>query len=73
MINQEKTLELVDRSQRKDTAAFAACATLPDRHKRPANRVKNCLFISLYINNEVKIIHNLQISCILFLLSLFHQ
>ena len=27
MINQEKTLELVDRSQRKDTAAFAQLAT----------------------------------------------
>ena len=28
MINQEKTLELVDRSQRKDTAAFAQLVTL---------------------------------------------
>ncbi len=27
MINQEKTLELVDRSQRKDTAAFAQLVT----------------------------------------------
>ena len=27
MINQEKTLELVDRSQRKDTTAFAQLVT----------------------------------------------
>lgn len=28
MINQEKTLELVDRSQRKDTAAFAQLSAM---------------------------------------------